>query len=741
MIMGISLSAIAEETILLRHYDTQSRLIHYNDSSIVAQAARFQTPAPGTIHTITMRLGGRNSRGTARLRIYGGEAGLNAPFLEKDLITPITITKTRAGAESVTITLPDPVHITSSQFFVAVDNLDANVVLLSDDIERKSLCDGKSGSYYHQLLKKRDNQWQWGRHAYAIEVGIVYDKLDRSGLVNVTAKAGLPDSMSSNGGISWGDYNDDGFLDILAGGRLYRNKGDGTFKDVTPTNILGTLPKAQCFIDIDNDTDADILFIGCKYPGDSVAVLFRNNDNADFIREEIPFPSIKHPSGLSLADVNGDGYLDIFLGQTGFLNTPRNNVLLLNTRGTGFSIGLDLNEYNRLACGGSQWVDYNSDGYSDLFIAGADTTAGRILAGDGKGGLARIAVTSGLDKTLRVSGCSWADYDNDGDMDLLLPTWGQVGLLRKGMLEPIGDIATHEADPGMLKWKAEQRVNDFMEYRSGGSWADVNNDGLLDYLLASSCPCVPVDLFIQSSGGAFERRTAEYGLHGISGGEDAAWADYDNDGRIDLAIMQGSLQLYRNQGITAEAHYVALDLENPAGNAQGIGARVTVHAGDRKYTRDVTSGRGLLMQDPLRLHIGIGEADAVDSVIVRWPGSGTTPEVFTDLKIDAVNHLKSGQASGAGGTGVVRLDAHPNPFSTELNITYSVPIEGPVRLAIYSMTGEEIALLVNRRQHPGDYSVVWNGRDAAERPLSQGTYIYRLTAGDADVHGRVVLAR
>ncbi|MEP7219232.1 MAG: ASPIC/UnbV domain-containing protein [Bacteroidota bacterium] len=277
--------------------------------------------------------------------------------------------------------------------------------------------------------------------------------------------------------------------------------------------------------------------------------------------------------------------------------------------------------------------------------------------------------------------------------------------------------------------------------RSGGVWGDLNNDGLLDFLVASSCRCSYADLFVRAAGGEFENKTFEYGLYRLTADGDATLADFNNDGRLDLAIIQdGHLRVFRNQMPDDGNHYAELDLHDVGGNRGAIGAYVTVYAGGHHYVAEVGCGRGLGMQDPLRLHFGIGPATHIDSVLVRWPGSAYA-ESFTNLDADRIHVLKSGRSLVSPAVPTLRLTASPNPFTDRIRFTYHIVDKGHVRLEIYSPAGTLVQVLLDEEQNMGDHAVTWEARDVDGHPMPQGAYLYRLVAIEGEVTGKAILGR
>src|SRR5690606_29183072 len=122
----------------------------------------------------------------------------------------------------------------------------------------------------------------------------------------------------------------------------------------------------------------------------------------------------------------------------------------------------------------------------------------------------------------------------------------------------------------MIRGASDFSDIEFEARHTGGAWGDVNNDGLSDFIITTSCGCRYVDLYIQQPGGRFELQTFEYGLRRVAAGDDAVWVDFDNDGRLDLAtISDGRLKIFRNMFPTGD-NYVELDIEG----SDAIGGQV-----------------------------------------------------------------------------------------------------------------------------------------------------------------------
>lgn len=722
----------------LRNYVRGGSYMYYRDPEILLQAARFDLAGPGNILEIRATLVGTNARGEARLHLFGSEGGAPAPFSRTDLVPPIILRKSRPGPEAVTVRLPRPIAIDRDQIFVGFDRFSPGVALASDRRRHAPKCLGPTDRYCGQILEKSDGTWEWGVYEYIVDVVVEYNNAgaQQSGFVDATADAMVPDSEMVNSGIAWCDIDNDGRLDVLAGGQLYRRDGAGKFVDATADAGIARRPVLQAFIDVDNNGEQDILSL-IDTVGDN-AVISRNDGFGRFIAHPFALPGLGRPLCFSIADVNGDSYPDIFIGRRAdSVRGLRAAALYLGDGAGGFRadtgsaavVGTGVREVD--AC---QMLDLDSNGRADLYFVG-----------DGRGYIAwnlgsseaRPALPFGAMPTggTRIAGCGWADGDGDGRPDLLAPMrlegpvlTADVGKESPRSTATAGGAAVSRLVGGQIPAGYEL---------SGGAWGDIDNDGAPDIVTAASCRCSFVELYRQSEPGRFERATSRLGLGRLSGGPDVVWVDYDNDGRLDLSMIRdGRLRLYRNAMPVANNNQVTLELDDPAGMRLPIGAHVEVFAGGKRHVADLGSGRGLGMQDPLRLHIGLGDARSIDSVTVRWPNS-TTRTVHTDVVAGRLNKLGSGRGRPAGTSASVA--AYPNPFTDRLTFTYRIAARGHVRLAVYSAEGRLVEVVVDADMAPGEYTATWN--PTAPTTLSQGVYVYRLTSGSDEIAGKAVLRR
>lgn len=426
--------------------------------------------------------------------------------------------------------------------------------------------------------------------------------------------------LGSSTGCAWGDYNGDGWIDLVISTTsgnylLYSNNANGTFTRI----LTGDVPTTSgasfgvCWSDYDNDGNLD-LFIG-RNSGLS-DVLFHNDGNG--VLRRITTGDIVSGTGNAnncvWGDYDNDGFVDLFVA-----NSDQNDYLLHNngngtfTRVTNGVIALKTGNSQ-----GGSWCDYDNDGLLDLFVSRVNEP--NILYHNEGGGNFR-AVTSGLIVTEPGvgQGTSWGDYDNDGYPDLFVGNPNSKNYLYHNN----GDGTFTKITNGIV-------AND-----TGGlgcGWADFDNDGYLDLFVANRFG--PNNLYHNNGDGTFTRLTNSITATepGVTFG--VAWGDCNNDGFPDLFLAKaqnGVNALFLNNGNSNQ--WIVIQAEGRISNRAAIGAKVRVKAnigGKIMWQlREISGGGGLGSQNDLRAAFGLGDATNVDCVRIEWP-SGITQE-FTNL--------------------------------------------------------------------------------------------------------------
>ncbi|HEY1580683.1 MAG TPA: CRTAC1 family protein [Terracidiphilus sp.] len=432
---------------------------------------------------------------------------------------------------------------------------------------------------------------------------------------DVTARAGVQ-GRGYEMGVAVGDYNNDGQEDLYVvgvhGNTLYRNNGDGTFTDVTAVaGVGGTDAKGHrlwsvsaAWIDYDNDGRLD-LFVSnyCDWePGIDPICGGLTKDSRTYCHPDIyrsepmllyhnngdgTFTEISRASGLgdilgkgmgvALADFDGSGRPGLFIANDHAPNLLIRNIGGGKMRETGIEAGVAYNGDGREISGmGADFGDIDGDGRPDIVMTGLRGETFELFANHGDGTFEDASAKSGilgLSGNVSGWGCGLVDLDNDGWLDMFVAS---------------GGLDTDEPQANRV----------FRNQR--GRFTDVSSTAGADFSIA--------------------------GLH-----RGAAFADFDNDGRIDVAVtsLNAPLELWMNR--SPERHWLQLKLHGTQSNRSAIGTRVICRSSRRTQTKTVTNSVGYASSSDLRIHFGL-DADRMVSVEILWP-SGVTQQL-SDLHAD-----------------------------------------------------------------------------------------------------------
>lgn len=449
---------------------------------------------------------------------------------------------------------------------------------------------------------------------------------------DVTQKAGVPGNAYGMG-VAVGDYDGDGFPDLYVtqypSSILYHNNGDGTFTDVTAKAGVAAPGWATSAVWFDYDNDGRLDLFVCRFVDYSKAKL---KFCGDLITGERHYciPSIYDPMPCWLFHNNGDGT---------FTDVSKDSHIALSRAKAWGVVGADL----------------NNDGRVDLYVTN-DTVPNFLFANRGKGKFEEIGMLAGVGvssfgKPRSGMGVDAADYDQDGWIDLFEANVDQemYSLYHNDKDEAFSDVSNPNgigvATRLMSGW--------------GLKFLDYDNDGNLDLLLCNGHPDDTVEkriegvkfrepmLLFRNTGKGFENVSQQSGdiFSKSLAARGLALGDFDNDGALDLLISQnnGPPVLLRNLAGRAN-HWLGVRLVGTKSNIDAIGAKVTYQAGDLlRHNFKVGGGSYLSSHDP-RLVLGLGKRNKIDWLEVQWPLPGGTKQRFSDLPVDRYITIVEGEA-------------------------------------------------------------------------------------------------
>ena len=462
--------------------------------------------------------------------------------------------------------------------------------------------------------------------------------------------------------VAMADFDNDGDLDIYLGivygrNKLFQNQGNLKFVDVTEATGVGNPydTHGAVFADFDNNGLID-LFVANNVENASEqrgilsqpnALYFLGGEGVFVDKAVAAVPGgvaglvFNYSCGVTTADVNGDGLLDIFVAKGGYRSGPEcANSLYLNM---GKGIFKDVAREAALADTGNGYCcafcDYDNDGLPDLYVGNLndknDLNTRHLYHNDGNLHFTDVTEKLGMKANGYDVSCFWGDVDNDGNMDLFLGNSSGRGAAAD---KDFGkNTLFHNNGDGTFTDISKEAGVDIVTNSRGCTMGDVDNDGDLDIYVTNSM--WDALLFINNGKGKFTESAQKTGgavfyAHGC------ALGDLDGDGDLDLAAGNwrnvgvnnpGAWKLFKNK--TNTPNFLKVNVRGVKSNRSAVMTRVYIYAAGKSRDaksllgmREITAGNGTFPGNPLQVHFGLGKAPACD-VVVKFPSTGREVEV------------------------------------------------------------------------------------------------------------------
>jgi hypothetical protein len=529
------------------------------------------------------------------------------------------------------------------------------------------------------------------------------DVAEKAGLTTPNVWGGVDKKRiiieTKGSGIAFFDYDNDGWLDIyLTNGsrldakwptgkapttHLYKNNRDGTFTDVTEKSGLGRSgwQTGVCVGDYDNDGWDDLF---CTFWGHNI--LFRNNGNGTFTdvttKAGLAQAHGRWGTGCSFLDYDRDGYLDLFVcnfvkldpdkppsideasfcqwkgvpTMCGPRGLPGDTNILYHNNGDGTFT--DVSEKAGILKPGPRYhitsvsYDFDNDGWPDIYVA-VDSMPSIFFKNNHDGTFTDIAVMAGCaynddGHEQAGMGLGVADYDCDGWFDIF----------KTNFADDTSNLYHNNGDGTFSDLSFNSGVGINNTYVAWGcGFIDYDNDGWADIVQINGHVYPEIDkynfgetfknprlVYKNLGNGRFKDVSGEMGP-GITArysSRGAAFGDYDNDGGMDMLIlnMNERPSLLHNEGGNKQ-NWIKLKLIGTKCNRTAIGARARVITGKHIQMDEVHSGTSVMSQSDLRLHFGVGAVETIDVIEVKWP---TTQKVekFTQVKVNQILTIREG---------------------------------------------------------------------------------------------------
>ncbi|NKB69110.1 MAG: tetratricopeptide repeat protein [Candidatus Latescibacteria bacterium] len=482
-------------------------------------------------------------------------------------------------------------------------------------------------------------------------------------------------------GTAWRDFDGDGWLDLFTvedGGvhALFRNMGDGSFVDGAATAGLAD-PRggwSATWLDYDNDGAADIFVTRDGFQGPGPNSLYRNLGDGTFVDVARQAGLVKLADSFVSAggDYDNDGWVDVYVGN-GIIQKGHPNSLYRNQGdGTFVEVAAQAGVDNgRGATIGVVWGDYDNDGWLDLYAVNNGTSSA-LYRNQGDGTFTDVTKEAGVPGPLFGFVAFFLDYNGDGWLDLFVSSsaltidevidsavTGKPSLFsgnRAYLYRNNGD--------GTFADMAREAGVGLTLGTMAATYGDIDNDGYPDLYLANGGPAMdrfePDRLYLNNRNGTYADVSEAAGLEVIGKGHGTTMADFDNDGDLDIYSPQGGVggndgnaqpnRFYRNEG--NDHHWLIVRLVGGAGaspseqavsNRDGIGAKVTVEVGGARRYSEVSGGSGFGVTNSLPLEFGLGAARQVEAVEVRWPSGHI--DRLQDVAVDQVLTIVEGMTA------------------------------------------------------------------------------------------------
>mgnify|MGYP001074963097 CR=1 FL=1 len=597
--------------------------------------------------------------------------------------------------------------------------------------------------------------------------GYAKAEVENSGVpvfINVSKEVGLEGVRGDS--YAWGDWNDDGYQDLLVkGSRLFRNRGPPDYHFLEVTDRVGLVNSGySVWGDLNNDGYLDIFSVGHPYEWHDSVWINQGPPRFELVKaSELGMGSVDDGMpGLAcaLGDLDNDGDLDCYVVNWRDDDNVKYPDVLWDNDGQGAfsditeSAGIvdwneDRGEPN--AGMGVNMGDYDNDGDLDIYVSNYLITPNYLWENQGNMEFKDVALEKGAAGEESPSpqgptyghtaGSQWADYDNDGDLDMWCSNLAHKDPYRTWIC----------ANSELLRNNGDENDFSFTNIRDqtgiptnivgdeelffGIAWADYDNDGDLDMWIPqikSNIEYAYSYLFENQGDGTFVDVSDEAGLR-VWNSDGGAWCDYDEDGDLDL-VTEGKYpyengtydtRLYRNQGGDSNS-YLTIDLKGTISNPSAIGARVYVwdpDTGELLGMREVEGGTAGHSYCPsLTQEFGFGDRSKPVDITVRWP---------------------SGREQYTGGVGMDDRIELVEPRSADLRISSTIEPEElfqgddvKVEVSVSNLGESEMGSIQLMLEGGEDDGVDWD-KDISVPDLSPGEewgYIYRY--GTAGMEGR-----
>ncbi len=549
----------------------------------------------------------------------------------------------------------------------------------------------------------------------------------------VSAAKGVNHAYGSGfygGGASFYDFNNDGWDDITLATytndtiHFYQNN-NGTFQKLDPPLVhYSGFVKHITWVDYDNDGDKD-LYVASFNNGN---VLYQNDGNMNFTDVTVAAGlsvDIMPTNGVCWADINNDGWLDLYVTNYAGFTWPHHNYLYKsNGNGTFTEVSVSANVpiYNH-----SPWLagflEIDNDGWPDLYIPMDRKEGNKMFRNLGDETFDHVTGDAGTGVQMDAMGIAMGDLDNNGYLDVYMSN------------KPQGHILYMNNGDGTYNEEADARGVAVYEVGWGTNCFDYDNDGDLDLYVSGMMPGAgnKTSKLFQNDGTAnFVEPAAGLVADTVESYSNAV-GDFNNDGYCDMVVLNKvpfNSQLWENTG--GSNNWLKVGLQGTASNRDGVGAWIDVYANGMSYSRYTHCGIGYLAQNSGTEILGLGNNTTIDSVIVRWPSG--IEDRFTNVSTNQKIMVIEGSTTNVDEVeDITRLSLFPNPASEQVVVRFNLLNSTHLTIELTNVMGQ----------------IVWSTNYFAQRhqnmlevdvdALATGVYLMTVKSDKSSVTQQIVV--
>lgn len=456
-----------------------------------------------------------------------------------------------------------------------------------------------------------------------------------------------------------GDFLDDVVSVTETNVQIYYQQPDGSFveRNITTTPADNTPSWSLSAADFDKNGKTDLLYAG----GNGVTFMQANNSDGF---DEISFPQYVFSQRSNFVDINNDGHLDAFV-----CHDVAPSVYYINNGDGTFTFHQgDIGDYPSGGNYGSVWVDYDNDGDMDCFIAKCNVNGdvnerseNQLYQNDGAGNFVEVAGIAGLKDNMQTWSSAWADFDNDGHLDVFVGSSSANFTHKLNRNNGDGTFTDISASTGIHALTTTGIENCTYDFNNDG-YADIASNGNI-LLNNGDLTFTLIPLALPNNNGSL--------------------GDLNNDGFID-SFTGG--QIYYNDGNSN--HWLTINTIGVESNINGIGARVTITSALGTQIREVRSGEGFKYMSTLNTHFGLGQDTEIATLTIAWP-SGIV-DTLENVAVDQVISVVEGSTVlGLNESVTNTLILYPNPAQHVLNLGDTTDFTNP-SYSIFDMQGRKL---------------------------------------------------